>query len=718
MKIEFLYAQYRIIQFYYLALLDTKRNFYYKHSFKPLLVMRVIIIFLFFLINTFNSIAQPNNITHQQSYSSFIQQIDSLNNFNLQQYASLYAIECQFPQSPINTLYYGWIKNDNANEVTLLELSGVDIILPRQNIVNVLKIRVDDSLCNRIQTYMESPFKRIRLYEGCLNMPYYLISSWLNHINQIDYSKKISLCLTNEKWQEPETIRASFGNLYFNNLLLAFCHSRNYTKALYYATVLSGEAYKGFVYQNQAIALTHQLKERETDFKTNVIPDSVEWQKIKTKLNRKEQLLYLTEKLRLLNCIQNGQPSGISFLMTQYSQPADSIIRDTTVNIYEEIGIQKYKVINPYSEILQMHLNIAEIEPILPYLIDESFIPTFTFWRDFSSNRNLYKLNWVIEDILFNVTNKHFIHFATFNSLSLTQKNQVLDSIKLWCNVNKDKSEEVLLNDIMLETNDWNEFNNGMMISSNKKYKSIIQVLEKRFNDFNTTDNEYNPQESKQSIIAKTMFELGSESEVPIVSQWNKKSEDSWVTMWTDLFLLTYDKAHYNKALNSLADVLKNCDGITFYPYTIDVLLRTKEKKAMKLAEGILKKYNYIDMFYWDYYQQFVAKLLLAGSDKAFKFLYNGLNDFTLSNNEYAAFDNENNNPNLPCDSYIEVVDKWRGKNGNYSTKWDIAKRKAYSKELALWLKDQFELIQNNKTHQIKIDTREVKAPISFIERY
>jgi len=52
---------------------------------------------------------------------------------------------------------------------------------------------------------------------------------------------------------------------------------------------------------------------------------------------------------------------------------------------YKKINAQRAKilVINPFNELRKLKLKVKEIPVLIPYLADENYMPTFSYWRDF-----------------------------------------------------------------------------------------------------------------------------------------------------------------------------------------------------------------------------------------------------------------------------------------------------------------------------------------------
>jgi hypothetical protein len=215
-------------------------------------------------------------------------------------------------------------------------------------------------------------------------------------------------------------------------MLTAYTRDRDYAKAIEYGSYFNYIDFKNFYYTKTAIELTNQLKQRKNDFKSFRMPDSLTWVKLKNKMDRKEQFEYLIERLRLLNCQQWGQPCEVHFTEPQTSISYDSITGDTSARSYWE-KFTRYKVINPYSEILAMNPQISEIRSALPYLYDTSFIPTYWYWRNFYHTRKLYQLNEIVLDLINKITKEQFFDIKSFNNLTLEKKIKKIKEIRLWC---------------------------------------------------------------------------------------------------------------------------------------------------------------------------------------------------------------------------------------------------------------------------------------------
>jgi hypothetical protein len=679
--------------------------------FKPILKMlkSLLIIMATFFCNKVN--AQDYIKLSKLKYDSVINEIELLNKQNLNQPLELIEVKL-LPNGWNEIIIIGFQILNSKDELTIIEVSGNQITLLKKNIEKIKKINIDINIVGILKEYaFQHPirFKGINIFEGFEIIPYYLTALWLHINNNSELAVKV-LSKLNKESISSKAIQSIFGNKYYNEMLIAYCNERDYKKAMFYGEYFVDDNFNNFQYKLEALSLTNQLRLRMSDFKTFTIPDSIKWIYIKNKLKREEQLNYLIERLHLINCIQPGQPANINYSMIQNAISYDSMQPDTTSLDFWN-SMNKYKVINPFMEIISMNPTISDVKYFLPHLLDSSFIPTFTYWRDFSSQRTLYRFNWLIESLIFHITNQKFINLESFNNLTVSEKTLEINKIKDWCLKNKDLTHEELLLSIMSETKDWNVFERAMDICKEKKYKSVLEVLEKRFKDFSTDG-----WPSQKGLIVKTVFEMGSETSIKSMRIWNNQAEDEWIKLWSSLFLLKYDSLNYNKVFETLKNLLKECDGTAYYPYAMETLLNLKNKPALALAEGIIYKENFRRMFYWEYYQNFIYMLLLSKSEVAYKFLHNGLLDFKNDDGVMGFNKDGNKLTVLNCDNYIRILENWTPEGEKYNVEWNIERRKKFSTNLDIWLTNQFNLIVSNQKFEIINKLNNVSEPTQFVD--
>jgi hypothetical protein len=634
--------------------------------------------------------------------------------------ASFVSIRIDIPDSNDNTRrpeYTGWIIDKNNTYYSLLDYSAQKISIEKKY-STVRPLSLKEEATNLLKAGRFDGRRRrggeIRPHSGYEILPMYTMAAWCFNKNLKDEAISIIFNLINNTPDDSTftfQVVDLFGSLYYNELLYAFSQERDYSKSILLSSHLARPEFKGFRYRNEAMQLGDQLINRSADFATLRLPSITGWDSLKTKLSRTEQIKYLTNRLKLLNCIQNSQPGGISYSSTQYSVPIASLSKSIQVLSNFPSGdaeqeLKAFEVINPYEELIKMKLKPVEIKIIAPYLADPDYILAYSFHRDFLSQRLLFKVNWVVSDIILKSVGIEFVDLKDFETLdNYSKQTEILKIIK-WCDENSNKTEMELALNVLEGTNKWPEFEIAMNKCAELKCDKATPVLIRRINDFHGQN-----WPSKSAQIAKSIFEIGSTDDIDKEKiEELQADKDLWIKLWSSLYIIKYDKQKLAGGLSTLKVVLDSCDGRTWYPDAIETLINTQDPKAFMLAEGILDKRGFLEMFDWDYYSEIIKKLFLAGSDKAFLFLKGGLNN----TNPDPKYSWSNSNEILTCDRYIVVVNKWKNTEISNQNNRSVSESKNMGKNLTEWLDKQFKIIKSGQVSDIKSIV--VNRPVSRID--
>jgi hypothetical protein len=623
------------------------------------------------------------------------------------------------PKNKIWTLNYtGWIITEDSDSYTILDYSGQTLDIEKKySTVTPVPLK---EIANEILNQEDLPFTErhgiIRSHAFDWAIPYFTVASacFKNSFN----NEAASLILkringTSDDSTFTYLVRNSFGNLYYNELLYSFSFERDYKKSIILAKHLSMPEFYDFRYRKTVLELVEQLKNRNDDFIEFRLPSKTSWDSLKQSLKRDEQINYLAKRLRLLNCIQWGQPGDISYMSEQYSVPIASFIdpkqpKSNFPSGFDQEKTHGYEVINPYEELLNMSLSVKDLKTFVPYLFCSDYILGYSFFRDFQPQRTLHKVNWAVSNIILKSVGKEFLDMSTFDTLDTETKQYEIKKIIEWCDENQDKTQEELTSGILDATNKWSEFSMAMTTSLEHKYR-IIPILVKRINDFNSI--EWNPENSE---IAKMIFNIGLENNSDIEKVKALLSYDNMsIKFWTSLCLIKYSHLDFAQGLETLKSVLEQDNGINLFPLAIESLLETKNPEALHLAEGILSKEGFIrSIGMFDVYnREIIKRLLLNGSDNSFRFLLNNLNDFNTDTTQYSY---DNTKSHLLCDEYLEMVSNWKNNEPSSTPhsfyELSIKERKAMSKNLCKWLDKQYRMIKAGQISDIK--TEDVQPPI------
>jgi hypothetical protein len=376
------------------------------------------------VLATFECSKADAQVLDEKTYQHKMQLIDSLSIYNMRDFGTLYKVSIRYGVENYTEDFYGWIRTRDRDAVRFLTVTGADIELEKKLITVTNPLPLDEETIDSLK----SCIRNISLFGLDDFQDDKILILWLYEKGKEDYAKRF-LPKNQLDWGfSDEGIKGAFGVLYSDAMFSAYAKQRNYSKAIVLGEFLSRSIFNNFEDQKSAIALTRQLKTERKDFKSFRLPDSVEWFKLKQKLSREHQIIYLADRLRLLNCILFKNPGSIDYKTDQYAVSSEEA---------EKSGFpywshySRYKVINPFSELINMKLSPHEMEMLLPYLLTDIYTPCLEYHR-------LHKLNWIIESLLFEITGKNFLNQFYFDRLTLDQKKAEVAKIKEWFDENAD----------------------------------------------------------------------------------------------------------------------------------------------------------------------------------------------------------------------------------------------------------------------------------------
>ena len=350
-------------------------------------------------------------------------------------------------------------------------------------------------------------------------------------------------------------------------MLEDFCYERNYPAALLLAEHLSKPVFDGYNYQERAKKLAGQLRARADDFATFKLPTPDEWEKQRDAMSRANQIRMLVEHLRLLNCIQMGQPGGVDYTDPQSAEPVGPHHGKPTL------------VINPFVELSAMHLAPAELPLLLPSLGDENFIPTFSYWRDFHPGRTLHQVNWLVAELVNKAAKRDLVKMKEFQALDQEGRKKRIEEMNEWCNANSHKSAADLLIDSLRSAGDWASFANAAAECIREKVKGSTPIILLRAKSFPTHEQD----------IAEILYLEDAPELLPTARVWLKSDSDA-VRFYASLILFHIGDRSKDEGFAELKNALASDDGSLLYPRAIDPLLARGDEASVSLAAGILKK--------------------------------------------------------------------------------------------------------------------------------
>lgn len=475
-------------------------------------------------------------------------------------------------------------------------------------------------------------------------------------------------------------IRDMIGHGYHQEMLEAFSHNRDYGRTIKIARHLSKPVFDDYPYQDRAKELADQLSKRSHDFDTFKLPSEEEWKDLRTRLSREEQIKFLADRLRLLNCFQFSQPGGISYSYPQGAEPGFIWYGDE----------KRARSINPFNELRAMNMEIAELPMLIPYLADENFMPTFSYWRDFHPDRTLHRVNWAVAEIVNKVALRDLAKLDAYSDLDETGRIAHLDGLLVWCRENAGTTRSELLLQTLANSVEWHEFQAAAQEACRIKLTSAHPVIAKRMPNFEKFEDE----------IGEICHALNAPESVVDARLWSKSSKRE-LRFWAALILLKHGDKSKSEGLDTLAKVLADDNGSELYPVAIGPLLENKSEAATKLAVAILTKpaFEMED----GQSQQVLLHLFMSGRREALDYLLEKLASRQDRGTRVSMQNGQRlERKHVEGDVVANAVTQWRTDEAHYDSMAPDEVRRAAREKIKTWLKEQFALVQAGKPTDLK----------------
>jgi hypothetical protein len=285
-----------------------------------------------------------------------------------------------------------------------------------------------------------------------------MLGHWLYTAKQFDLSAQILLPALDTLYTDRhllDMVGDRVGEAVGYRMLVAFAGDRDFAEAQRLANALV-QRYPGSPFHELAASLSKELPKRADDFKKLKLPTPEEWADLKKRLGRTGQIVYLAERMRLLNCFQSGQPGGCSPTDVQFAEPSG-------LSSNAAWGLQRgeTKVINPYVELVGgregtsrsdekntfkgLELTVADIPQLAPFLRDDWHLLSVSFWRDFSPERYLDTTRPLFGSIIDGLAKRNLCQAQAMEAMTDAEKDRHIRAIIRWAETHAGKSEQDLL---------------------------------------------------------------------------------------------------------------------------------------------------------------------------------------------------------------------------------------------------------------------------------
>jgi hypothetical protein len=328
-----------------------------------------------------------------------------------------------------------------------------------------------------------------------------VLGAWLYRAGRYAEAARVLLPALDSLYRDrhlAEMVRQQLGEVVGYRMLAAFAGDRDYEKTLRQAKLVN-ELYPDTRFHRYAKGLAKQLPRRRDDFTKFKLPTPAEWAEMKKKMTRAQQIDFLCERLRLLNCFQVGQPGGYWPDEKQYAEPCGM-----AVNASWGLRKGKTEVINPLTELegprngfdrdqpgpKGLGLTLADVPQLSKYLRDDWFMLIVTFWRDFHPGRSLSSTRPVFARIINDLAHKDLCKPEEWADRTPAGIDKEIERINRWAAQNAGKTDVQLERDALEEAviagARWHDVEGRVKVLLQEKQPEAYEVLKRYLQDEQT----------------------------------------------------------------------------------------------------------------------------------------------------------------------------------------------------------------------------------------
>jgi hypothetical protein len=488
--------------------------------------------------------------------------------------------------------------------------------------------------------------------------------------------------LDDDRWA-IEILSDLAGKEYHQAMLDAFSGARDYAETLRLAQHLSQPLFADFQYHERAKEVAAQLPKRTDDFKTLTLPVPDEWKTAASAMTREKQVGFLASRLRLLNCFQSGQPGGVDYRDAQYRDPG------------RHWGDEKpppVEVINPYNELRRLRLMPADLAVLAPFLKDDNFLPTYSYWRDFHPSRTLHRVNWLVAELVNEAARRTLIDLRGWQDLTPQQREERVAAVGTWAKEMSGKSLTEILRANLAAAPDENEWFLAAGEAADHKDAALLPDL--------LAGAEKYPE--RKTDIAEICYWLGAPGAAQPAKLW-MKLKDRRLSFYAALILARHGDA---KEKSAAAAAVKNALAAKwdndFHLTAIEPILATGDDALTALACNLLRRPE-LD---WDWTGATAAhRLFLTKHPAALAALLDGISSTAGAKEQSGTWNEKEVKRKLTRgDRVAEGVARMRN-DYDFPLYAPDKERAAARKSLATWLKAQAALLDAGKPTP-ELDTR------------
>jgi len=515
-----------------------------------------------------------------------------------------------------------------------------------------------------------------------LNLPEMTVAAWCWQRGDLASAAAILFpcydAARDDRWLDWSS-RDDIGNIYNLDLLQKFTVDRNYPAALALATHMGKPVFEGYVYHARAKELAAQLAVRSEDFTTLTLPSPAEWAKIELTLDRTHQIRWLATRLKLMHCI-NPDYDEVQFAS---AYPDDHAPQDAP------------EVINPYSELIALNLEPADLLTLAPFAGDQDYSLGYTFYKDWIPERGLCRVSWAVGALINHVAGFALVH-DTENGISFqhSQESDIVADLQSWVAAHYDDTPDKLIAETLRTSHDWNILRGAAIHALEIHHVEVLSMLADRLESVSKD-------EPGAGATEADFVHLFYSSHAHMVDEARKwvKSPYPEVRLWASLILMRDGDVAHDEGLATLEPLLSGREALDRYMEAAPALLASPSPRARRLAAGLFPR---IDVHKDDangiFMDWMFRRYFLAGRQECLDFLLLALDDYTIDPNIHDVA----GNPHYSSDGVVQGIGMWslRHIRRQPATEPEI---RQYRASMKAWLTAQFALVQRGKTLAIDV---------------
>jgi hypothetical protein len=282
-----------------------------------------------------------------------------------------------------------------------------------------------------------------------------VLGAWLYRAGKEAEAARVLLPAIDTLYEDrhfAQMVKGRMGDKAGYAMLVAFAGDRDFDRALTLARQID-KLYPDTRFHPYAREMARQLPDRMDDFKTFKLPTAAEWDALKKKLTREEQIDYLCARLRLLNCFQMGQPGGYSPDEKQYAEPCG-----LAANASWGLSKGKTEVINPLTELVGpsnwfgdnkprpkgLELSLKDVPQLSKHLREDRYMLIVSFWRDFHPDRSLSSTRPQIAETINSLAHRDICQITLWKEMGGKEIDREIERINHWAKENAEKTPDQL----------------------------------------------------------------------------------------------------------------------------------------------------------------------------------------------------------------------------------------------------------------------------------